>query len=136
MEYVPHGGQCCGYAHVYGFDRSTPEDLDRIIDQHFVPAGSGPGGRGNMNRIREAILSERQVTAREGGGLISREVIAAGGWPAILADRGFRLAAIWQNSNSGRNCYQLLKLSDWSRTDDNNTPFPWQGGRVTINVPP
>lgn len=120
MQYARHGGACCGYAHVYGFDNATPADLDRIIHEHRTNGGGG------TNRILEAILSERQLNPPREGGSITRQTRDAGGWVAVLAQRGFRLAAEWTNSNTGRNCYQFLLIENL-HTDraDHRRSFEW-----------
>lgn len=118
MEYSTHGGRCCGYGHIYGFDRASIADFNECLEEH---ARAGRGG----NRICEVILSQRQI---EGDALTRREVLEAGGWPAILAGRGFRLAAQWTNSNTNRRCYQFLLIPELLTDDENyRPPFAWDG---------
>jgi hypothetical protein len=121
MDYRNHGGQCCGYGHIFNFDHATEVDLDNCLQQHDFAAG------GN-NRVCEVILSRRQVDPTHYTGAVSVSVRNAGGWPAILARKGFRLAAVWNNSNTGRHCYQFIKI-DRLLTDDPvyELPFDWQG---------
>lgn len=133
MLYVNHGGQCCGYGHIYNFDNATINDLTECLVRHDDAA------RG-VNRICEVILSDRQVNPSANDARVTAEVRAAGGWPTILAQRGFRLAAQWQNSNTGRRCYQFLKIPTLL-TDDAayRPPFAWDGPVVNAqrgNVPP
>ena len=130
MEYVAHGGGCCGYGHVFGFDHATVERLDECIQRHLDAAG------GN-NRILEAILTDRQLAPAANENRIPASVTQAGGWAAVLAARGFRLAAAWTNSNTGRRCYQFLKIPDLisdgvGRAFLEILPFQWTG---EINVP-
>lgn len=110
MEYESHGGGCCGYGHVFNFDHSTPDNLDEVIRDHAA------AGQGN-NRILEAILTDRQLDPVPDDRRITNAVRQAGGWASVLASRGFRLAAQWNNSNTGRNCYQFLRIPHL-RTDD------------------
>lgn len=127
MRYRTHGGHCCGYGHVYNFDNATIESLDEAIEEHNRAfAGT--------NRILEAILSDRQVSPGNDGGRIRPDVIAAGGWAAVLASRGFHLAARWENSNTGRNCYQFLKI-DRFHPEEQALPFDWTGP-ILRPVPP
>lgn len=123
MEYSTHGGLCCGYGHIYGFDRASIADFNECLEEH---ARAGRGG----NRICEVILSQRQI---EGDALTRREVLEAGGWPAVLAGRGFRLAAQWTNSNTNRRCYQFLLIPELLTDDENyRPPFAWDGQVVGI----
>jgi hypothetical protein len=121
MEYRNHGGRCCGYGHIFDFDHATEVDLDNCLQEHDFAAG------GN-NRVCEVILSRRQVDPTHYTGAVSVSVRNAGGWPAILARKGFRLAAVWNNSNTGRHCYQFIKIGRLL-TDDPvyELPFDWQG---------
>lgn len=133
MDYVNHGGHCCGYGHIYGFDNATINDLTECLVEHDDAA------RG-VNRICEVILSERQVNPSENDRRVLAEVRAAGGWPTILAQRGFRLAAQWQNSNTGRRCYQFIKVPRLLTDDEGyRPPFAWDGpvvNAVNGNVAP
>lgn len=132
LQYTRHGGLCCGVAHVHGFDDASVEDLDRIIDSHF--------DHGNGNRILEAILSDRQVvTPPDPDRNFHTSVVAAGGWPVILAARGFALAENWTNSNTGRRCYRFIKLAGRDNTqttlgslDSRPLPFNWAGEGLTF----
>lgn len=124
LEIGAHGGGCCGYAHVYGFDLATPADLDRIITSH-----KQNGGRGT-NRILEAILTDRQLVPSATDNRINRATTEAGGWPVILAERGFRLAASWRNSNTERRCYQFLRIP--TLLMEGARPFVWTGDVVPI----
>lgn len=132
LRYAKHGGACCGVAHVHGFDGASIEDLDRIIDEHF--------NHGNGNRILEAILSDRQVvTPLNPDRTFHASVVAAGGWPVILAARGFAIAENWTNSNTGRRCYRFVKLAGRDNTqttlgslDSRPLPFNWAGEGLTL----
>jgi hypothetical protein len=126
MEYEDHGGLCCGAKHVFGFDQSTPADLDAFIAGHTSVQN---------NRLLEAILSERQVNPSPTAAAITREVREAGGWPNILRARGFRLAEMWRNSNTGRNCYRFVLIPRLLSDDPNfRPPFEWPEGEE-VNVP-
>lgn len=133
MIYDSHGGQCCGYGHIYNFDNASISDLTDCLEEHNNAA------RGT-NRICEVILSERQVNPSENDARITPEVRAAGGWPTILAERGFRLAAQWQNSNTGRRCYQFINVPRLlTDAEGYRPPFAWDGPVVNAqrgNVPP
>lgn len=117
LVYRDHGGGCCGYKHIFSFDYRTVEDLDRVLNEHFVPD--------NNNRVVEVILSERQVNPVSGDNRIPQSVREAGGWPAILAERGFRLVSRWRNSNSARNCYQFVKTNRWLSMTQRQLPFAY-----------
>lgn len=122
MQYERHGGGCCGYGHIYEMDNSTPAVLRAEIERHLRAA------RG-VNRIVEVILSERQINPRTDWerNQIRREVTEAGGWPAVLAAEGFRLAAEWRNSNSGNNCYQFIRIPELlTDSPDYNRSFRWE----------
>ena len=127
MAYTPHGGGCCGYRHIYNVDRMSVEELDRVLAEHFQA--------GNNNRIVEIILSSRQVVSPPPAhdDRFHDSVRAAGGWPVVLAARGFKLAAVWRNSNSGNFCYQFLKTTEFHTGP---LPFPWTGETVTLREPP
>lgn len=128
MEYESHGGGCCGYGHVFNFDHSTPDNLDEVIREH------ADAGRGN-NRILEAILTDRQLDPVPDDRRVTNAVRQAGGWASVLASRGFRLAAQWNNSNTGRNCYQFLRIPHL-RTDDEEyriRPHWWPEADGDIN---
>lgn len=105
MQYNSHGGQCCGYGHVHGFDHATEADLDRCIENHRNAA------RGN-NRVLEAILTDRQLNPSPTDNRVVASVRDSGGWATILARKGFRLAAEWVNSNTERRCYQFLLIQN------------------------
>lgn len=125
MYYNAHGGSCCGYAHLYDMDHGTIVSLDERLATHFR--------EGNSNRVLEVILSERQVTATRvqsarTDNRWSESVREAGGWPAVLASRGFRLSARWRNSNSGQICYQFLKTTEFLPLT--NLPFDWEAART------
>ncbi len=129
MLYNTHGGSCCGYGHVYNFDHSTEAQLDRCIHEHLNAA------RGE-NRILEAILSERQVNPTANESRIPASVRVAGGWPTILARKGFRLAAQWENSNTGRRCYQFLLIPRLLTDDPAYRPsFDWEGVVAAVGQP-
>lgn len=130
MEYKEHGGQCCGYGHIHGFYNATIEDFNEAFEEHLA-AGRGTG------RICEAILSHRQLVRgpNNQNNDILEEVWEAGGWSTILAQKGFRLNAIWDNSNTGRRCYQFLWLpSPESFLPLNDLPFVWAGERAEALV--
>ena len=117
MEYESHGGGCCGYGHIFNFDNATIEDLEDMIARHERNAGG-------INRILEAILSERQLT----GDRWAPCVRGAGGWANVLASKGFRLAAEWNNSNTGRRCFQFLRIPVLLTEDAGyHRPFAWEG---------
>lgn len=106
--YSNHGGGCCGIRHLYGLDRMSLEAFDRQILEHFQE----PRGRAfNDNRILEVVLSERQIEVDPADGRFDRSIIDAGGWPAVLASRGFKLCESWRNTNSGNMCYRFVKLA-------------------------
>lgn len=127
LEIRKHGGGCCGYAHVYGFDSAIPADLDRIITSHEQNGGQG------VNRILEAILTDRQLVPSAADNRILPGVRDAGGWSVVLAERGFRLAASWTNSNTGRRCYQFLRIP--TLLTEGERPFVWTGDVVPITPP-
>lgn len=131
MPYNRHGGGCCGYAHLWGLDNMDLATFNRAVDEHFAP----PGNTTNNNRVLEVILSQRQVTPNVDGNRRHASIVEAGGWPTVLASRGFVLSAVWRNSNSGNNCYQFLKTTTFL---DNNTdlPFTWTGGWIEQQQPP
>jgi len=103
MTYANHGGGCCGVKHLFGLDYMSLEEFDRSCAEHFV--GENP------NRILEVILSERQTRVVETDRRFDRSIIDAGGWPAVLAARDFKLAETWRNSNTNNMCYRFVKLA-------------------------
>lgn len=116
MTYRDHGGECCGYKHFFRFDGMTIAEFDAELNNHFT--------LGNMNRVAEVILSERQVNASVEN--LRRQAICvreAGGWPVILAARGFIFTRRWRNSNSRNYCYQFLKTTEWASMQDQDLPF-------------
>lgn len=130
-----HGGQCCGVWHLHGMDYTSIAELDERISQHFV--------HGNMNRVLEIILSARQVEDPRStdGGRINHTIVAAGGWAAVLAQRGFRLTEAWTNSNSSRRCYRFIKLTEFLENAETHVPraprgFVEAGGVVQAAVVP
>jgi hypothetical protein len=100
LQYVGHGGGCCGYYHVHNFDNATIAELDAHITTH----------NRQTNRVLEAILTDRQLVYTTRPSSIRQEVFDAGGWAAILRARGFFLNLIWVNSNTRRTCYQFLNI--------------------------
>lgn len=126
MTYAQHGGACCGYKHLYGLDRMSVDAFDRALTEHFID--------GNNNRVLEVILSARQVASppTTGDNRFHPTVVEAGGWPSVLAARGFVLSAVWNNSNSSNVCYQFLKTTTF--LDNTATPF-WNGERITLRPP-
>lgn len=133
MDYEGHGGSCCGYGHIFAMDHTSVEDFRGGLEEHRTAAAG-------LNRIVEVILSERQVnpqTAWERG-QIHDSVTAAGGWPAVLAAEGFRLAAEWCNSNSGNRCYQFIRIPVLLTDDAGyNRTFRWEAGIIpAVGVAP
>lgn len=124
MYYARHAGGCCGIGVIYGFDQATIADLDRCLQEHNN-AGEG------TNRLCEVVLSERQVcdannlpNGRRGmANQILEEVRNAGGWPAILQERGFKLVKRFRNSNSGQVCYVWHKIPRELSLENRNLPF-------------
>ena len=102
MEIVGHGGHCCGISHLFGFDDSTEQDLLECIRRGY----SGDFGRG-PNRILECILTDRQLLPSNTDRRVLQSVRDVGGWSAILRREGFKLKAVWRNSNTGRICYMF-----------------------------
>lgn len=130
MEYLAHGGACCGYGHIFGFYNATIRSFEEAFNEHLE------AGRGIV-RICEAILSHRQLVRgpNNQNNDILEEVWEAGGWSTILAQKGFRLNTVWDNSNTGRRCYQFLWLpraEDFLPLDD--LPFVWAGERAEALV--
>ena len=101
--YANHGGGCCGVKHLFSLDYMSLEEFDRSCAEHFVVV--------NPNRILEVILSERQTRVVETDRRFDRSIIDAGGWPAVLAARDFKLAETWRNSNTNNMCYRFVKLA-------------------------
>lgn len=137
MRVDEHGGGCCGVNHIYNFDNSTIDDLDEALREVCTTT--------NPNRLAEVVLSERQVTGHNHeDDRIPECVRNAGGWPAVLARRGFRLVSRWRNSNSGRNCYLFVMVPTNLSLVPRNLPFPWTHERdvpiitngVDVPVPP
>jgi len=124
MNMDDHGGSCCGVRHIYGFDRSSPNELTTLLAQVDAlnrVARATP----DSHRLVEVILSERQVTADSGNTGWTAEVREAGGWPAILAANGFSLVNRFENANSGKKCYIFHRVNNpLSLTD---LPFEWAG---------
>lgn len=122
MAYSNHGGGCCGYKHIYALDVMTIAQLDAVLDDHF---NTEPGNGGD-NRVVEIILSERQVNpAVENLRRQTACVRAAGGWPTVLAARGFIFTRRWRNSNSRNYCYQFLKVTEWASMAADSLPFDY-----------
>lgn len=139
VAYSEHGGRCCGYLHLHGMDHCTLMMFDQHINMHFTD--------GNANRVLEVILSQRQVESGNGndGGRIHQSIIDAGGWAAVLAERGFRLTASWLNSNSSRRCYQFIKTTSWLSMSQRSLRFTYpqelvayrgEGNDIEIAVAP
>lgn len=138
MQVNQHGGYCCGAGHISGFDRATPQDLDQCIREFEDNYGAGD------NRLIEVILSERQVTTGRmpagRGGLadqISEETRQAGGWAAVLRERGFKLVTRFNNSNSEQNCYVFHRIRNEMSLNNRQLPFDWpdaEGGRRAAAV--
>lgn len=129
--YGNHGGGCCGMKHLFGLDRMSLEEFDRVVREHFEEPR---GIRGlNNNRILEVVLSERQIETDPLDARFDRSIINAGGWPAVLASRGFKLAETWRNSNSGNMCYRFVKLEG-----EGFAPPPewWANDRLTLHEAP
>ena len=142
MTYARHGGGCCGIGHIYNLDNMTVDILDSEIERHF----SEDTARGER-RVVEIILSSRQVVTPPPAGdrRFAECVRTAGGWPVVLAARGFVLTESFVNSNTGNTCYRFILIRGGGlNPNDRETPFTWTGGRVehrvspeivTINVP-
>lgn len=133
MDYEGHGGSCCGYGHIFEMDHTSIEDFREGLEEHLTAAAG-------LNRIVEVILSERQINPRTAWDRrqIHDSVTAAGGWPAVLAAEGFRLAAEWRNSNSGNNCYQFIRIPTLLTDDAGyNRTFRWEAGIIpAVGVAP
>lgn len=129
--YANHGGGCCGMKHLFTLDRMPLEEFDRVVREHFEEP-RGIGGLNN-NRILEVVLSARQIEADPLDARFDRSIINAGGWPAVLASRGFKLAETWRNSNSGNMCYRFVKLEG-----EGFAPPPewWADDRLTLHEAP
>ena len=117
-----HGGACCGVRHIFSMDSATVADLDRLLAE-VCPEGNG-------NRMSEIILSERQVSVNRPNGAQANNrwapcVSAAGGWPAVLRERGFRLVSRFRNSNSGQLCYVFHHVPAWESLGAASLPFAW-----------
>lgn len=122
MDMVYHGGQCCGMRHIYGMDNVSVDELDRRIRELDNEAGQG-------NRLIEVVLSSRQVGERRAGNAGARwheTVMAAGGWPAVLQERGFRLVSRFNNSNSSNDCYVFHRVPRFNSLEPANLPFDWR----------
>lgn len=115
---IAHGAQCCGIRHIYGMDNVTVAELDRLI------------GQVEANRLIEIVLSERQVT----GDRWHQSVRDAGGMPAILAARGFRLVSRFMNSNSDNNCYIFHRVPRFASIQPRDLPFEWTHNRNAVNL--
>lgn len=128
MQYSNHGGHCCGYGHIHGFDSASIEQFEECISQHERVA------RGN-NRILECILTNRQLTPAADDIRVTPSVRERGGWANILREKGFRLSAQWRNSNTGRNCYQFLLINSLLTDREGYAPpFQWEG--PVLSIPP
>lgn len=135
MNLAYHAGHCCGVFTLWGFDNQSIASLDRGIRAHDL---RDAGDR----RLLEVVLSERQVRGQPVRGRaqhnVTQEVVDAGGWPALLAQRGFRLVTRFNNSNSNQNCYIFHRLADpddFLSLEDGDLPFQWEGARAVPNVP-
>ena len=126
MSYNGHGGGCCGIHHLWGLDRMSLETFDNHVREHFAPP--------NNNRILEVIISDRQTRVDPADARFHRSIIAAGGWPAVLASRGFRLAERWLNSNSRNMCYRFVKLEGAGFVEE--VPDWWTGDNLRIEETP
>lgn len=126
MDYRTHGGLCCGYGHIFGFDGASIEQFEECIARHEQIA------RGN-NRVLECILTDRQLTPTADDRRVIPSVRERGGWVNILREKGFRLSAQWRNSNTGRNCYQFLLIGSLlTDTEGYAPPFQWEGPVLSI----
>jgi hypothetical protein len=130
MNIDDHGGQCCGIRHIYAMDHSSVDELDRYISN--LDRANNVGGP-DSGRLIEIVLSERQVTG-EGNGGWHHSVRDAGGWPAVLAARGFRLVSRFNNANSGRNCYIFHRVPHFMSIRNQDLPFDWHHNRGAVNL--
>lgn len=130
MEYVQHGGQCCGISHVHGFDYTTEASLDQVLLQHDQRSDHGTPG----SRTLEAVLSERQVNPAHGHGrtMIPEAIWQEGGWAPVLFRKGFRLVGRFRNSNSNEFCYIFHRNLAWSDLPAAQLPFD----TATLNLAP
>jgi len=119
MRLVQHGGQCCGYYHIFGMgtapdrmadiidfmgneqsardrtarDRTNVDVLDELLsrfDRYYAEIGDNREG---SERILEVILTEPQTRT----------------WNASLVERGFFPAVRWRNANTGNLLTQYLR---------------------------
>jgi len=119
-----HGAGCCGIKHIYSMDNGTPAELDRLL------AGLIDGN--NDNRLVEIALSQRQIGGA--GGMQDRN--PAGGWPAILNARGFRLVSRFRNSNSSNEVFVFHHVPNFLSLDPNDMPGQMRQWRHDYVIPP
>lgn len=143
MEYRGHGGQCCGYYHIYWMGigpnqnnaiggrgdvtdtRSKAERLDEILlahENHYRQGLTGvaaqrarPGGE----RFVEVILTEDQLRDR-----------GFGSWREALETRGFVEVANARNVNTSNRIYVFLRYAT-----DTATRIAYKAGPVTVVSP-
>lgn len=126
MDIVGHGGGCCGMRHIMNMDHSTVADLDRLI-AGLSQEGHNAAARG-AGRLIEIVLSSRQVGDRRSGNVGARWspcVDAAGGWPNVLRERGFRLVTAFENANSSNACYVFHWHPFFKSLAPADLPFEW-----------
>src|SRR5688572_27900996 len=109
MEYVEHGGNCCGASHVYNFSHVVDEREILFLDEAI---------RNAIETVEEGALDncpwdedtdQPIVPWKKFGHLI--EVVLTDqqmvNWAATLKAKGFKLHRRWKNDNSGNYCNLL-----------------------------